>query len=203
MKIRMFMLLATVITCCYPYIAFASCSEGDQRCYVMTNDHSGSIYLVRDMVGSWTAPIKVFSSKDADFYVARGDLLMNIFNAGYLKTGNFEVNVLSDFKDEKARKNMGQNLKGMIEHQKASAMGGNEDYFRFMSIQTRFDMKNDETYSGGRWGALFLDRNGILITIVPLAMRANMTNENRKISAGIINALEKEADIARSKRQIN
>jgi len=198
-------ILLIVILVIVPCQSWSACNFDDQRCYVMTNDYNGTIYMARAMMGEWSPPIKIFENKERINFVLRPDLLTNIFYTTYLQDGRYGVYMYSMVKDGKSLKELSKSVREFLRKNPDYYMGGNLEKIRFVISTVRYDMEKKRVYSGGRWGEMILDSYGKLIVMIPIPgdQEGQPFSENsEQIGKGIIAAFAREVKIAKEKGQI-
>lgn len=198
-------LFGIVLSMIIPCQSWSACNFDDQRCYVMTNDYNGTIYMARAMMGEWSPPIKVFEDKERMNFVLRPDLLTNIFYTTYLKDGRYGVYMYSMVKDGKSLNELSIFVREFLRKNPNYYIGGNLEKIRFVISTVRYDMEKKIVYSGGRWGAMILDSYGKLIVMIPIPRDQEgqpFSENSEKIGKGIIAAFDREVKIAKEKGQI-
>lgn len=198
-------LLGIVMLMIIPCQSWSACKWDDLRCYVMTNDYNGTIYMAKTTFGEWSTPIKVFEDKETIIFVLRQDLLTNIFSTSYLKDGRYMVNMYSMIKDGKRLKEVSRLVSKFLAENPRYDVGGNAEKVRFMMSTVRYDMKEKVVYSNSRWGSMFLDSYGKVIVMIPIPQDKEgqpFSKNSEKIAKGIIAAFDREVKIAREKGQI-
>jgi len=191
---------------CLSSISFAACDWDDQRCYVMTNDYNGTIYMARTILGEWSTPIKVFEDKETIEFVLKQDLLTNIFYTSYLKDGRYMLNMYSMIKNGNSLKEVSKLVRKFLAENPRYDMGGNAEIVRFLMSMVRYDMKEKIVYSSSRWGLMCLDSYGKVIVMIPIYKDKEgqpFSKNSEKIAKGIIAAFDREVKIAREKGQIS
>lgn len=188
-----------------PSQSWAACDWDDKRCFVMTNDYDGEIYMAKTMFGEWSVPIKVFEDEMFTEYVVRDDLLSMIFWTSYRNTGKYVVYVYIKYKDGPALEDMREQSRKHLSKEPRLHLGGNLEKFRWSVAEKSYDLKNKIYYEGGKWNLMLMDDYGqaIMMYNIPWVGKPQpFTKRSERIAKGIIAAFDREVKIAREKGQI-
>lgn len=156
--------------------------------------HNGVPVLVKDLGGTWTNPIKVYSDKKITVYAGYDTITLNLFTFDYRESGTFYAQLYIEIKDKVFRNKFITSIKSNISQQQLAPFPGQPDYFSYFVCSTYFDIYNN-TVSLKRWKK-YLDRNGYLITFTEV-QQEDYSLDNKtdidfgSIAKGIVSVLNK------------